>query len=139
MKVFASVAAILGLVAMCLAPYWAEAAGKYDGSAPLLCAAMSVTECEAEGRCQRRSAENVNLPSLFRVDTKAMKVRNLEAEKGRESPIQNVGHANGKLLLNGADGERGWIVLIHEDTGKMSAVVSGDGEGFVIFGQCALP
>ena len=139
MKAFASVAAAIAVMAMGMAPYRADAAGKYDGSAPFLCAAMSVTECEAEGRCQRRSAENVNLPSLFRVDVKAMKVRNLEAEKGRESPIQNVGHANGKLLLNGADGERGWIVLIHEDTGKMSAVVSGDGEGFVIFGQCALP
>ena len=139
MKAFASVAAAIAVMAMGMAPYRADAAGNYDGSAPFLCAAMSVTECEAEGRCQRRSAENVNLPSLFRVDVKAMKVRNLEAEKGRESPIQNVGHANGKLLLNGADGERGWIVLIHEDTGKMSAVVSGDGEGFVIFGQCALP
>ena len=139
MKAFASIAAAIAVLAMGMAPYRADAVGKYDGSAPLLCAAMAVTECEAEGKCQRRSAENVNLPSLFRVDTKTMKVRNLEAEKGRESPIQNVGHANGKLLLNGADGERGWIVLIHEDTGKMSAVVSGDGEGFVIFGQCALP
>jgi len=139
MRLFASVAAVVGVMVMCSAPYRADAAGKYDGSAPLLCAAMTVTECEADGRCQQRSAERVNLPSLFRVDVKAMKVRNLEAEKGRESPIQSVGHANGKLVVNGADGERGWIVLIHEDTGKMSAVVSGDGEGFVIFGQCALP
>ena len=139
MKVFASAAAVLGVMAICLAPYRADAAGKYDGSAPLLCAATTVTECAAEGKCQRRSAESVNLQSLFRVDAKTMKVRNLEIEKGRESPIQSVGHANGKLILNGADGERGWIVLIHEDTGKMSAVVSGDGEGFVVFGQCALP
>jgi len=28
---------------------------------------------------------------------------------------------NGKLILKGADGERGWIVLVHEETGKMSA------------------
>jgi hypothetical protein len=139
MKVFASVVAILGVMAMCSAPYRAEAAGKYDGSAPLLCAAMTVTECEADGRCQRRSAENVNLPSLFRVDAKGMKVRNLETEKGRESPIQSVAHANGKLVVSGSDGERGWFLVIHEDTGKMSAVVSGDGEGFVVFGQCALP
>ena len=139
MKGFASLAAVLGVMAMCLAPYRADAAGKYDGSAPLLCAATAVTECAAEETCQRRSAESVNLPSLFRVDAKGMKIRNLEAEKGRESPITSVGHANGKLILNGADGERGWIVLIHEDTGKMSAVVSGDGEGFVVFGQCALP
>jgi hypothetical protein len=139
MRLFASVAAVVGVMAMCSPPYRADAAGKYDGSAPLLCAAMAVTECEADGRCQRRSAENVNLPSLFRVDAKGMKVRNLEAEKGRESPIQTVAHSSGKLVVNGADGERGWIVVINEDTGKMSGVVSGDGEGFVVFGQCALP
>lgn len=139
MKVCASVAAVLGVAFMAFGAYLAEAAGKYDGSTPLMCAATTVTECEADGQCQRRSAENVNLPSLLRVDAKSMKVRNLEAEKGRESPIQNVGHANGKLVVNGADGERGWIVVIHEDTGRMSAVVSGDGEGFVVFGQCVLP
>ena len=138
MKVFASVAAILGLAAMSLVPS-AAAAGKYDGSAPMVCAALTVAECVAGGRCQRRSPESVNLPELFRVDARAMKVRNLEAEKGRESPIRNVDHANGKLILNGAEAERGWIVEINEATGKMSAVVSGDGEGFVVFGQCALP
>jgi hypothetical protein len=139
MNLVARVAAVLCVMAMCSAPHPAAAAGKYDGSAPLLCAAMSVTECEADGRCQRRSAENVNLPSIFRVDAKSMKVRNLETEKGRESPIQSVAHANGKLVVSGADGERGWFLVIHEDTGKMSGVVSGDGEGFVVFGQCALP
>jgi hypothetical protein len=139
MRLYASVAVVVGVMTLCSLPYRAGAAGKYDGSAPLLCAAVTVTECEADGRCQRRSAENVNLPSLFRVDAKGMKVRNLEAEKGRESPIQAVAHANGKLVVNGADGERGWIVVINEDTGKLSGVVSGDGEGFVVFGQCALP
>jgi hypothetical protein len=43
------------------------------------------------------------------------------------------------LGLAGADGERGWIVPVHDDTGKISAVAAGDGEGFVIFGQGALP
>ena len=43
------------------------------------------------------------------------------------------------MLLQGAEGDRGWTVVIHEDTGKMSGTVSADGEGFVIFGQCALP
>jgi len=139
MRMTMSAAATLGVAAMLLVPDAAAAAGKYDGSVPIICAANTVTECQAGRRCEPRTAENVNLPSLFRIDAKAMKVRNLEAEKGRESAIRSVDHANGKLVLSGADGERGWIVLIHEDSGKMSAVVSGDGEGFVVFGQCALP
>ena len=139
MRMIVLAAAILGVVAMSFAPDPAAAAGKYDGSVPMICAVNAVNECEAGRRCEQRIPERVNLPSLFRVDAKAMKVRNLDAEKGRESPIRSVDHANGKLVLNGADGERGWIVLIHEDSGRMSAVVSGDGEGFVVFGQCALP
>jgi hypothetical protein len=43
------------------------------------------------------------------------------------------------MILSGAEGGRGWSVLVHEGTGKMSAAVAGDGEGFVIFGQCTLP
>jgi len=139
MKLLAAMWAVSSAVVMCVVPQQAAAAGKYDGSTPMICAALMVTECEADGRCQYRTAENVNLPALFRVDTKGMKVRNLEAEKGRESPIKNVEHANGKMLLQGADAERGWTLVIHEDNGKMSGTVSADGEGFVIFGQCALP
>ena len=142
MNVSVSAAAALGVLAMALAPSPAASAGKYDGSAPLICAALAVTECEADGRCQRRTAAGVNLPSLFKVDIAALKLRNLEADTGpqaKESAIRNVDHANGKMILSGAEAERGWSVLIHESTGKMSATVSGDGEGFVIFGQCALP
>ena len=138
MNVLVSAATALAFAAACLAPHPAAAAGKYDGSGPMICAATAVTECVAGGRCERRSAESVNFPALFRVDVKAMKAHNLEAERGRESPIKSVGHESGKLMLSGADSERGWIALINETTGRMSVVVSGDGEGFVIFGQCGL-
>lgn len=129
----------VGIALAGLAPVRVGAAGRYDGSTPMICSAMVVAECEAGGQCQRRHPEHVNFPALFRVDVKAMKMHNLEAEKGRESAIRNVDRANGRMTLSGADGERGWSVLINETTGKMSAATTGDGEGFVIFGQCALP
>ena len=118
------------------------AAGKLDGSAPMICGTTAVTECGADGRCQRGTATDVNFPAIFQVDAGGRKLRNLHAntgQQGTESPIRNVAHANGKMILSGAEGERGWSVLIHEGTGQMSAAVAGDGEGFVIFGQCALP
>ena len=139
MKIPVTMLAIVSVVFMSIAPRQAEAAGKYDGSVPMICSASAVTECESGRRCQPRRAEHVNLPSLFRVDAKAMKVRNLEAEQGRESPIRNIDHANGAMVLQGADADRGWTVVIHEETGRMTATVSGDGEGFVVFGQCGLP
>jgi ABC-type lipoprotein release transport system permease subunit len=52
--------AVLSVAVMCHVPQRAAAAGKYDGSAPMICGAMLVTECGAEGRCshtQSRSAK----------------------------------------------------------------------------------
>jgi hypothetical protein len=142
MKVSLSVATVLAILALGIPSHATGAAGKYDGSVPLICAAIAVTECAAEGKCQSGTAAGVNFPSLFKVDATARKLRNMQAETGQqglESAIRNVDHANGKMILSGAEGERGWSVLIHEATGKMSAAVAGDGEGFVIFGQCVLP
>jgi hypothetical protein len=81
----------------------------------------------------------VNFPGIIRVDIKAMKMSDLASEKPRESAIRNVDHANGRMILSGAEGDRGWILLINEASGAMSVTAAGDGEGFVMFGQCALP
>ena len=119
LTVLLSVVTALAVLSMSLPPYSAHAANKYDGSAALICTATAVTECEAGGRCQDDTAAGVNFPSLFKVDTPAMKLRNLQAEAGQqgtESSIRNVDHANGKMILSGAEGERGWSVLIHEAT-----------------------
>ena len=113
------------------------AAGKHDGSAPLLCVPIGVTECGAEGECKRGTPESVNLPQFFRVDLKAMTIRS--EEQKRESPIKTVEHMNGKLILQGTQGERGWTMLIDEDTGRLSATVTADGEGLVVFGACMVP
>ena len=142
MKAFVSAGAVLAVLVLSLPQPSVDAAGKFDGSTPVICGTTAVTECGADGRCQRGTATDVNFPAIFQVDAKAKKVRNLQAntaQQGTESSIRDVEHANGKMILSGADGERGWSVLIHENTGQMSAAVAGDGEGFVIFGQCALP
>ena len=117
----------------------AAAAGKYEGSAALICAVLVVHECAVDETCQPRTAENVGLPSLLRVDVNAMKVRNLDAGKKLESTIKSADHVNNKLVLYGGEAGRGWSVSIQENTGKMSAAVAADDTGFVIFGQCALP
>ena len=142
MKAFVLAGVVLALLVMSLPQPSVGAAGKFDGSAPVICGTTAVTECGADGRCQRGTATDVNFPAIFQVDAVGKKLKNLHANpgpQGAESAIRNVDHANGKMILSGAEGERGWSVLIHENTGKMSAAVAGDEEGFVIFGQCALP
>ena len=142
MKAFVSAGVVLAVLILNLPQPSVGAAGKFDGSAPVICGTTAVTECGADGRCQRGTATDVNFPAIFQVDAAGRKLKNLQAstgQQGAESSIRNVDHANGKMILSGAEGERGWSVLIHESTGQMSAAVAGDGEGFVIFGQCALP
>jgi hypothetical protein len=135
MKTFNSVSMLL-VAAICSAPGLAAAA-KFDGSAAMMCATVLVHECAASAACQTRAAESVNMPTLFRVDVKGMRIHNTETN--RESPIKTVEHANGKLLMSGSQSERAWVVIVNENTGRMSGVVSADAEGYVMFGQCALP
>lgn len=137
MKLPGAIAILLGLIGLCLTPYTAGAAGKYDGSTPFLCVPTAVAECVAEGDCRPGTAESENLPDFFKVDLKAKTVR--AEDKGRLSPIERIDHGDGEITLYGSEAERSWMLMIREKTGRMSAAVTGDGETFVIFGLCPLP
>jgi len=130
----------LALATVCLSRGDAAAAGKYDGSARMLCVPTIVVECAAEGPdadCKRRTPDAVNLPQFLDVDLKAMTV---EAEGGgRKSPVRTVDHLNDTLIIQGGQDGRGWTLAIAEQTGRMSGAVSAHSEGFVIFGACTLP
>lgn len=115
------------------------AAGQYDGSAPLLCVPITVMECARDGadaECRRVTPASVNLPQFLQVDVPAAKVH---AEGGgRQSPVRNVEHLDGRLIVQGGQGGRGWTMTISEETGRMMATISADGDGFVVFGACTL-
>ena len=136
MKLLGVIAIVLGMIGLCVTPYAADAAGKYDGSTPFLCVPTAVSECVAEGECRPGTAESENLPDFFKVDLKA---KTISAEdKGRVSPIKRIDRSDGEITLYGSEVARSWILMIREQTGRMSAAVSGDGESFVIFGVCSL-
>jgi len=136
MKIARAPRVIFATVALCVASSGAVAAGKYDGSAPLLCIPTIVNECARDAECKRVTAERVNLPHFLKVDVKAQKV--LSEETGRESPFRNIEHLNGNMILQGGQAGRGWTMTISEETGTMSATISSDGDGFVVFGACRL-
>lgn len=128
---------IMAGVALIGAPSGATAAGKYDGSAPLLCVPTLVSECRVEGDCKRVTPDSVNLPPFFKVDVKGQKVHS--EESGRASPFTTVERLGGNMILLGSQAGRGWSMTIAEDTGKMSAAISSGGEGWVVFGTCVVP
>src|SRR5262245_53602612 len=132
MKIFRAISLVLWAVGTCLALPQVAATGAYDGSGLLICVPLAATECGSDGECQKGTPQSINLPQFFRVDFKAMTIR--AVEENRESAIKTVEHMNGKMILQGVQGQHGWTLIIAEDTGQMSATIAGAMEGYIIFG-----
>ena len=113
-------------------------AATYDGSVPFLCALGTVLECTKNSECQRRTAEEINLPYFVRINTQ-QKIISLLDETGSITPIERVEHLDGRLLLQGGEVGKGWSFVITEATGNMSAAIVEDTGSFVIFGACTTP
>ena len=116
MKLPGALAALLITVGVCVAPYAAEAAGKYDDAAPFVCVPTAVAECVSDGECRPGTAESENLPDFFKIDLKAKTVR--AEDKGKQSPIERVDREGDEVTLYGSEAGRAWVLMIREKTGK---------------------
>ena len=123
--------AFLGLI---LTPL-SSSAGPFDGSVPLLCAVIQIVECGVDGECYPGQPEIANIPRFLKINFKNKTISATE-ESGRKetSRIKNIERAKGNLILQGSENGRGWTIVISEETGKISATVSDDRAGFVVFG-----
>jgi len=109
---------------------------KFDGSTPLLCVPIEITECDEGGKCYQGTAEDVNLPQFIRVNLKENMLSGVGAAAGRTTPIDFMERENGRIVLHGGQKGRGWTAVISEETGKLSATISDEGTAFIIFGAC---
>lgn len=122
-------------------------AGNFDGTRPLICAAMDVVECQPGGKCLQVAAEEIGIPQFFKINFEEKKISaTLPDGSKRSTPIENLEKIDGKVIIQGAeDGIEdvrdgvGWSLAINEETGKTVLTASGDEVGFVIFGACTLP
>lgn len=112
-------------------------AAPLDGSAPILCAFTSVTECSQGGECQRSSAEAADVPAFIRVNVPRNELSTLDGK--RTSPIAKVERLNGRLMIQGLQNARVWGAVIDETTGQMGATVSEADGAIVISGACVAP
>jgi hypothetical protein len=120
-----------------LAPSSAVSAA-LDGSAPFLCAIVQALECSPDGTCERRGAEDINLPQFIKIDPKTRVIAAPEPG-GRTAPVQDLASVDGKLVMHGGQQGRGWSAVIVSDTGKMSVSIVDEGATFVVFGACTAP
>jgi hypothetical protein len=58
------------------------------------------------------------------------------AAEQRTTPIKHVEQLDDRLTLQGGEGGRAWSLIIAQDTGKLTATITDDRVGFVIFGAC---
>jgi hypothetical protein len=117
----------------------AAAAGKYDGSTPMLCAVTAVSECTADGKCER-SAPQVgnNLPTFMRVDLNGRTLTDNNGS-GRKTEIKASSVVDGQLVLQGIENGKAWSMVIKSETGKWGGSVVEDDGSFSLFGACTLP
>jgi hypothetical protein len=130
----------LCVVTACLGFAWpAAAAGKYDGSAPMLCAVTAISECTADGKCERTAPQaGNNLPTFMRVDLKG-KVLRADDGSGRKTDIRSSSVADDQLMLQGFENGKAWNMVIKSDTGRWGGSVVEDDGSFALFGACTLP
>ena len=114
----------------------AAAGAKFDGSTPLLCVPIEITECDVGGKCYVGTAEEVNLPQFIRIDLKEKLLRGVSETADRTTPIDFLERENNRMVLHDGQKGRGWTAVISEETGKLSATISEEGTAFIIFGAC---
>jgi hypothetical protein len=114
-----------------------------DGTQPLVCTVISVSECFPGAGCEAVSPEQVDLPRHLWVDVAGKSIQDRKSGEGRTSPVESVTRVDGKLILQGAEQGRenvrdgfGWTLAIMENGGEMVMTASGDMTAIVAFGAC---
>jgi hypothetical protein len=79
----------------------APSAAPLDGAAPIVCTGTDVRECEAGAGCPRQTSEDVNLPSLVRIDVKEKMLSGLGTEQPSTTPIHAIERRDGRLVMYG--------------------------------------
>ena len=123
-----TVAGILLLVLATPAP-----AQPLDGSAPMLCATQIIVECAPSGACQRLTPEEADLPPFVTIDVTRRLVE--DPVNGRRAEIRDASRVDDRLVLQGADGGRGWSMIV-EPSGVLSVAVVDEHVAFNVFGRC---
>lgn len=117
----------------------ASAAGKYDGSKPMLCAVSAVSECTANGKCERSAPqEGNNLPHFLRVDVSGRVVTGNDGS-GRKTEIKASTVVDGQLMLQGVESGKAWSMVISSEGGRWGGAIVEDDGLIAVFGACTLP
>jgi hypothetical protein len=125
------------LAGVLLLASWPALAGDYDGSKPLICAALVGVSCQANGQCRQDTVEKLNIPQFFWIYAAAKTV----GEKGpdgqiRTVPFQTSAQSATHLILQGTTDRVGWNATISKVSGKLLMMEADGATAQMIFGAC---
>jgi hypothetical protein len=107
------------------------------GRDQILCTAVQVTMCSADGQCMIEAPWELNIPQFLELDLKEKKVSTTQASgENRSSPIRTLLREKGEIFLQGVEGGRAFSFVIEEETGMASIAVAREGKTVSIFGAC---
>src|SRR4029453_13867391 len=130
---------VLGGVALAAPTTPASAAGKYDGSKPMLCAVTRGSGGTKDGNCERSAPqEGNNLPGFMRVDVKGKLLSDNDGS-GRKTEINSSAIVDNQLMLQGAENGKAWTIVIASDSGAFGSSVVEDDGLFAFCGVCNIP
>jgi len=112
-------------------------ASDFDGSKPLICAALTAITCQANSQCKQDTVENLNIPQFFWVDVPAKTVGERDPDgQIRTSSIQSVTQSDTFLVLQGSRESLGWSGTISKGSGKLTLTGSNGSRAIVVYGAC---
>ena len=126
----------LGAVVLAAASVDAMAEDK-AGASKMLCAVTSTISCDSAGDCLEGPASAVNLPVFVKFDRENKLVES--ARQGGERRTSNIDYVAGTddtIVLLGDEENSGWSATVTKSSGNMTATVSEQGMGYIIFGSC---
>ncbi len=102
------------------------------------CALTKGIECVPDEGCVEWTMQEMALPRFVRIDLASKTITSLDKEITRTSKIDSVERKEGLVILHGTE-QRGWSLVLAEDSGDLTLTASGDSEGFIVFGSCINP
>jgi hypothetical protein len=108
-----------------------------SGSDSLLCYGLSAARCEIGEACEAVAPWQLNLPDFVKLDLRGKRIQTTAGSaEQRETPLQAVQRSNGKILIQGVQGERAFSWVISEMSGEGTLSVAGHGQGVTVFTVC---
>ena len=115
----------------------ASRADDLTGADRLICAAVSATECFADGTCVQGEPEDWNVPRFMRMDLAAKILSTTKASgQERSTPMQSLTRDEDRIFIQGAQTGRAVSMVINESTGGAAAAIVLDGHVLTVFAHC---